>query len=122
MAEDEDKVTVEGQRAPTRGAQVVLTGEAQEAARGGYPGDIEGNTLVKRALEADGTVPDGYGPDGSAADKPAADAVVTEGGEPGGSVPAAAGSTRVEVKEAEVPDVAPQQKPVAAPVVPVSKA
>ena len=58
-------VKVEGRKAPTRGAQVRLTGEAQEAARGGFPGDIEGNVVVKQALEADGTVPDGYTPDGT---------------------------------------------------------
>jgi len=107
MSDKQDKspVVVEGQRVPTRGAQVILTGEAQEAARGGFPGDIEGNTLVKRALEADGTVPDGYGEDGG---KAAADVVVTEGGKPGGAVPAQEGSTRVKVEEAKVPDQAPK--------------
>jgi hypothetical protein len=71
-------VHVEG-GSPSRGAQVILTGEAQDAARGGLAGDIEGNTLAKRALEADGTVADGTTPDGSTlTGKPPADVVVTE--------------------------------------------
>lgn len=114
MAEQEQAppVKVEGKKAPTRGAQVRLTGEAQEAARGGFPGDIEGNTLVKHALEADGSVPDGYTPDGSTRDgKPAPDVVVTEGGETPGEIPAKPGGTRVQVQEPKVPDRAPSPSP-----------
>jgi hypothetical protein len=82
---------------PSRGAQVILTGEAQDAARGGLAGDLEGNTLAKRALEADGTVADGTTPDGSTlTGKPAADVAVTEEAKPGGETPAEPGSTRVE--------------------------
>ena len=61
---DGDTVHVEG-GSPSRGAQVILTGEGRDAARGGLAGDIEGNTLAKRALEADGTIADGTTPDGS---------------------------------------------------------
>ena len=95
-AEDAPSVTVEG-GSQSRGAQVILTGEAQTAARGGLAGDIEGNTVAKRAMEADGTVADGSTPDGSTlTGKPAADIPVTEGAEAGGAVPAAPGTTRVE--------------------------
>jgi hypothetical protein len=91
-----DTVHVEG-GAPSRGAQVILTGEAQTAARGGLAGDLEGNTLAKRALEADGTVADGSTPDGSTSTgKPPADVVVTEQAQPGGSQPAEPGTTRVD--------------------------
>jgi hypothetical protein len=91
-----DTVKVEG-GSPSRGAQVILSGEAQTAARGGLAGDIEGNTLAKRALEADGTVADGTTPDGSTlTGKPAADVAVTEEAKPGGEMPAEPGTTRVE--------------------------
>lgn len=94
--ESADTVHVEG-GSPSRGAQVILTGEAQTAARGGLAGDIEGNTLAKRALEADGTVADGTTPDGSTlTGKPAADIAVTEEAKPGGETPAEPGTTRVE--------------------------
>ena len=97
----EPTVTVEG-GAPSRGAQVILTGEAQTAARGGLAGDIEGNTIAKRAMEADGTVADGSTPDGSTlTGKPAADVPVTEDGKAGGTVPAAPGTTRVEATNPE---------------------
>jgi hypothetical protein len=104
----ENTLKVEGPRVNTRGAQVVLTGEAIEAARGGFPGDIEGNTLVKKALEADGTVADGSTPDGSTlTGKPAPDAVVTTEAIPAGETPATEGTTRVEAnpkpKSAEKP-------------------
>lgn len=114
-------VTVEGQMAPTRGAQVRLTGDAVIAARGGFPGDIEGNTVVKQALEADGTVADGYTPDGTTrTGKPPVDGVATVQGEPGGEAPAASGTTRVEVKEpntatAEPPPAAAPEPPKTAP-------
>jgi hypothetical protein len=92
----EPEVHVEG-GSPSRGAQVILTGEAQDAARGGLAGDIEGNTLAKRALEADGTVADGTTPDGSTlSGKPPADVVVTEQAQPSGEKPAEQGTTRVE--------------------------
>jgi hypothetical protein len=91
-----DTVKVEGGH-PSRGAQVILTGEAVTAARGGLAGSIEENTLAKEALEADGTVADGYSPDGSTrTGKPAADIAVTEEAKPSGEVPAEPGSTRVE--------------------------
>ncbi len=96
----EEKVEVSGPRTATRGAQVRITGEATEAARGGMGDDIVANTLAKKALEADGTVPDGLTPDGTTrTGKPPADSVTTEGGEPGGAVQAKEGTTRVEVKE-----------------------
>ena len=96
-----DTVHVEG-GVPSRGAQVILTGEAQTAARGGLAGDLEGNTIAKRALEADGTVADGSTPDGSTlTGKPAADVPVTESAEAGGTVPAAPGTTRVEATNPE---------------------
>ena len=92
----DDTVHVEG-GSPSRGAQVILTGEAQTAARGGLAGDIEGNTIAKKALEADGTVADGSTPDGSTlTGKPAADIPVTESAEAGGTVPAEPGTTRIE--------------------------
>jgi hypothetical protein len=102
-----DEVKVEGPRFPSRGAQVRLTGEAQMAARGGMGGDIEDNTLVKKALEADGTVADGSTPDGSTlTGKPAPDVVVTTEGKADGEVPAEEGTTRVKVEEQEPPDTA----------------
>jgi len=110
MAED-DKVKVEGPGQPSRGAQVILTGEAQTAARGGLAADLDGNTIAKRALEADGTVADGYGVDGSTtSDKPPADVVVTEEGKASGEVPAAEG-TRVQVEEPEPPTAVPKTAP-----------
>ena len=96
----DEKVEVSGPRTATRGAQVRLTGDAQEAARGGMGGDIVDNTLAKRTMEADGAVPDGLSPDGSTVTgAPPPDEVVTTEGEPGGQVPAAEGTTRVEVKD-----------------------
>jgi len=90
---DEPKVKVQGERVPSRGAQVILTGEAQDAARGGMGPDIADNVVVKEALEADGTIADGYSVDGSTrTGKPAPDVVVEADGE----VPAEEGSTRVE--------------------------
>jgi len=96
----EPKVKLEGERLPSRGAQVRLTGEAQMAARGGMGGDIEENTLAKKALEADGTVADGSTPDGSTlTGKPAADVVVTTEAGAGGKTPAEEGTTRVDAKD-----------------------
>lgn len=51
------------------GAQVVLTGAARAAARGGLHGSIEENTMARdaavgRGEAADGTTPDGSTPDG----------------------------------------------------------
>lgn len=93
---DGDPVVVDGPQYPSRGAQVRLTGQAQTAARGGLAGDIEGNTIAKKALEADGTVADGTTPDGSTrTGKPAPDVVVTEEARPGGTTPAEEGTTRV---------------------------
>lgn len=101
----EDKVKVEGPKHPSRGAQVILTGEAQDAARGGMGDDIEQNTIVKKALEADGTVADGTTVDGSTlTGKPAPDVVVTEEAEAGGEVPAQEGTTRIEVEEPADPE------------------
>ena len=95
-----DKVTVQGPQFPHRGAQVILSGQAQAAARGGMGGDIEANTLAKQALEADGTVADGSTPDGSTrTGKPAPDVVVTQEAKPSGEMPAEPGSTRVEVQD-----------------------
>lgn len=117
----EEKVQVAGPRTATRGAQVRITGEAQEAARGGMGGDIVDNLVAKRALEADGSVPDGLSPDGTTqSGAPPADEVVTREGEPSGEVPAAEGTTRVEVKEpAAAPDpqttAPPPPKPAPAP-------
>lgn len=96
---DAPPVKVEGEMKPTRGAQVILSGDAQTAARGGFPGDIEGNTVVKKALEADGTVADGSTPDGTTiTGKPPADVVVTEQAKASGETPAEAGTTRIDVK------------------------
>lgn len=102
----DDKVEVEGPgNAPSRGAQVVLTGEAQTAARGGLADSIEGNTLAMKAMQADGTVADGSTVDGSTlTGEPAADVVVATEGKPDGDMPAAPGTTRVEVR-------APQEAP-----------
>src|SRR5881409_3445515 len=95
----DDKVKLEGERVPSRGAQVRLTGEAVVAARGGLGGSIEENTLAKEALEADGTVADGYSPDGTTrTGQPPADAVVTTEAKPGGEQPAEEGTTRVEAQ------------------------
>ena len=104
---DEPKVTVAGPKFPSRGAQVILTGEAQTAARGGMGGDIEENTTVKKALEADGTVADGSTVDGSTlTGKPAPDVVV----EAEGKVPAEEGTTRVEVDTPEPDNPKPKRK------------
>lgn len=65
-AEDEPAVIAEFVP-PARGAQVALTGDAQAAARGELAGDIEGNTLAKKAMEAEGVVADGSTPDGTPA-------------------------------------------------------
>lgn len=90
-------LTVPGPRPVSRGAQVRLTGEARDAARGGLSSDMEGNALAKAAMEADGTVADGYSPDGSTrTGKPPADPVVTQEGDPIGDVPAT--ETRVTVE------------------------
>lgn len=104
---DAPKVVVKGPVTPSRGAQVILTGEAQTAARGGMGGDIEENTMVKKALEADGTVADGTTVDGSTlTGKPAPDVVV----EADGKVPAEEGTTRVEVEDPEPPKRVPKPK------------
>lgn len=52
-------------RVPSRGAQVVVDGEAKTAARGGAGASIEENTNFKKGLEAEGVVADGSTPDGS---------------------------------------------------------
>lgn len=111
MAEDQVKVT--GERIPTRGAQVRLTGDGKAAAQGGFPGDIEGNTVIKRALEADGTIPDGNTVDGSTiTGKPPADDVFeTEDG----VVPAEEGTTRVVVEPVAEPGPARKQAPTEPP-------
>ena len=44
---------------PGRGAQVTLTGLAQQAARGAFSTTLKGNTAEKISLEAAGTAPDG---------------------------------------------------------------
>lgn len=101
---DEEKVTVAGPRASTRGAQVRLTGEAQEAARGGMADDMEGNLIAKQAMEADGTVADGLSADGTTrTGEQQADVVVTQGGETPGEIPAAPGTTRVETTAEPAP-------------------
>lgn len=106
------KVKLEGERRPSRGAQVRLTGEAQTAARGGLGGDIEENTLAKKALEADGTVADGSTPDGSTlTGKPPADAVVTTEAKPAGEVPAEEGTTRIEAQPLPEPEDPPKPVP-----------
>jgi hypothetical protein len=100
-SDGDDNLTVPGPKPVSRGAQVRLTGEAQDAARGGLSSTMEGNVLAKQKLENDGLVADGYGPDGSTTSgKPPADPVVTEQGDPVGDVPAT-GDTQVNV----VPDV-----------------
>jgi hypothetical protein len=48
-----------------RGAQVILTTDAQAAARGGTAATLEGNTAIKRALELAGYAADGSTPDGT---------------------------------------------------------
>lgn len=106
----DEQVKVTGPQFPSRGAQVILTGEAQAAARGGMGGDIEQNTAVKRALEADGTVADGSTPDGSTrTGRPAPDVVVTQEAKASGETPAEEGTTRVEVQDPA--DVAPPPPP-----------
>ena len=47
------------------GAQVVLTGEARAAARGGLSDNIQGNLDSKRKLELEGEVADGMSADGT---------------------------------------------------------
>ena len=47
------------------GAQVVLTGEARAAARGGHAGSMQGNMDVKRKAEIAGKVADGFSADGT---------------------------------------------------------
>ena len=60
--------------APGRGAQVILDGAAQTAARGAAAPDMAGNLAVKEALEGSGEVADGTTPDGSTlTGKPAPD-------------------------------------------------
>jgi hypothetical protein len=99
-SDGEGNLTVPGPRPTSRGAQVILTGEALDAARGGLSSTMEGNVLAKQKLENEGAVADGYGPDGSTTSKkPPADPVITEQGDPVGDVPAT-GDTRVNV----VPD------------------
>lgn len=62
---------------PGRGAQVILDGAAQTAARGGAAPDMAGNLAVKEALEGSGEVADGTTPDGSTlTGKPAPDVAV----------------------------------------------
>lgn len=48
-----------------RGAQVILDGTAQAAARGAVAHDMDANVIAKRGLELAGTAPDGTTPDGS---------------------------------------------------------
>ncbi len=48
-----------------RGAQVILDGDAQAAARGAYAATMDGNAGRMAALELAGTVPDGSTADGS---------------------------------------------------------
>jgi len=101
QSDAEGNVTVPGPKPISRGAQVRLTGEARDAARGGVSSTMEGNVIAKQALEADGLVADGYTPDGTTrTGKPPADTVVTEEGEPIGEVPAT-GESRVKTE----PDV-----------------
>jgi hypothetical protein len=47
------------------GAQVVLTGEARAAARGGLHGSQQENVDAKRKLEIEGEVADGHSADGT---------------------------------------------------------
>ena len=47
------------------GAQVVLTGEARAAARGGAMDSMQGNMDMKRKLEISGEVADGMSADGT---------------------------------------------------------
>lgn len=97
-----DKVVVEGPRSATRGAQVRITGDAQEAARGGLAGDFEGNVRAKQAMEARGEVPDGLTADGTTrTGAPPPDEVVTTKGEPSGDIPAKP-AENVEVKRPQV--------------------
>lgn len=113
MSDQEVKVgdtAVPGPRASTRGAQVRLTGDAQEAARGAFGTDTEHNTVIKRQLEQSGAVPDGLSPDGSTVTGEApAEEVVTREGEPSGEVPA---RQAVDPKE---PQARPQADPAAPP-------
>lgn len=106
----DDAVKVEGPVFPTRGAQVQVTGQALDAARGAY-GTIEDNTIVKKALEADGTVADGSTVDGSTlTGRPAPDVVVTTEAKPEGETPAEEGTTRVEVVDPPPGEAAPKPK------------
>lgn len=73
--------------AVSRGAQVILDGEALDAARGGAGNSIEENTAVKKELEDSGEVADGYSVDGSTrTGKPAKEVVLEE--HPSGVTPA----------------------------------
>lgn len=47
------------------GAQVVLTGEARAAARGGHSDSLQANLDAKRRLEVKGEVADGHSADGT---------------------------------------------------------
>ena len=47
------------------GAQVVLTGEARAAARGGHADSMAGNLDAKRKAEVSGDVADGFSADGT---------------------------------------------------------
>ena len=48
-----------------RGAQVILDGSVQQAARGAAAATMEGNLLVVRNAQLAGTVADGSSPDGT---------------------------------------------------------
>jgi len=65
MVDEVEKVVVSPPVKSEHGAQVVLTGEARAAARGGAAGDMAGNMLVKASHEADGTAADGSTADGT---------------------------------------------------------
>lgn len=66
-----------------RGAQVILTGADQVAARGAFAPSIEGNTDVKRVRELFGLSSDGSTPDGSARNgAPALSLTTTSGRKP----------------------------------------
>lgn len=83
------------------GAQVVLTGQARAAARGGLHGTIEANTAARDAAvgqgkAADGMTPDGSTPDGRLPPDVADGADQAEYSEPG------KGEGRSDLREAEV--------------------
>jgi hypothetical protein len=54
-----EPVVEEGMAPLGQGAQVILTGAAQEAARGGTHGDVTANTEARDKAIADGHVADG---------------------------------------------------------------